>query len=464
MRRKMLQLFFVLSLCVMLIPGCANAETTGVAPGQSPEQTTQQPAVKTKTVKRAGSTIYLVKGRQVTLAVKGAKGKVKWKSANKKVARVENGTTLIGVGAGKTTVKTKVGKKKYKCSVVVMSISKDSLSLKKGSSKTIKVKKGGDSVKWSSSNKSVCKVSKGKIKAVGEGQAVITAKAHGKKMKCTVNVPSVIFSTTKLTTARMSSLAGGSSFGTSSRIYTKYFIGTPTFSSSNPSVASVSPEGEVTGLKRGSARIKVTADKLTYTTTVTVKDRPVDVFLDHLNEYSEFVKKHADYIKRDESPTETYAQAKELVGKKKKAKVNCRAGITWAFTEMGITVGSKDASNAIYAKNGTFAAKYTGNALYPSNIQNYLTWITEGEMVGKTVKEAVNLGLLKPGDICCFAGRTHTFTYSGSGYKFYDGGSICEMTGYGKIGLLLDYSTGKSKKYTFDSQDRLISEVLRWKE
>lgn len=458
MRKKMLQLLFVLSLCVMLIPGCADAQTTDPAPGQ----TAQQPPAKK--IKKNGSKIYLVRGQIVKLTVKGANGQEKWKSANKKVAKIINGNQLSAVRSGKTTVKTKVGKKKYKCTVYVMDLSKTSLSLKKGSSKKIKVKNGGSKIKWASSDKSVCKVTDGKIKAVGEGEAVITAKANGKTLKCTVNVPCVIFSTTKLTTARISSLAGGSSYGLSSRIYTKYFTGTPVFSSSNPSVASVSPEGEIVGLKSGSTRIKVTADKLTYTTMVTVKDRPVDVFLDHLNEYSEFVRKNADYIKRDESPTETYAKAKELVEKEKKAKVNCRAGITWAFTEMGITTGSKDASNAIYAKNGTFAARYTGNALLPSNIQNYLTWITEGEVVGKTVKEAVNAGLLKPGDICCFSGRTHTFTYSGSGYKFYDGGSICEMTGYGKIGLLLDYSTGKSKKYTFDSQDRIISEVLRWKE
>jgi hypothetical protein len=448
----------------MAVPGCASAQTTGLLPGQTSEQTTQTQQPRTKTVKKNGSKIYLAQGQVVTLSVKGAKGKEKWKSAKKKVARISGGNQLTAVGPGKTTVKGKVGKKKYKCTVVVMALNKTSLSLKKGSSKKIKVKNGGNHVKWKSSNVGVCKVTDGKIKAVGEGEAVITAKANGKKFKCTVNVPSVIFSTTKLTTARISSLAGGSSYGTSSRVYTKYFSGTPVFSSSNPSVASVSPEGEIIGLRSGTSRIKVTADNLSYSATVTVKDRPVDVFLDHLNEYSEFVKKHADYIKRDESPTETFAQAKELVAKKKKAKVNCRAGITWAFTEMGITTGSKDASNAIYAKNGTFAARYTGNALLPSNIQNYLTWINDGEMVGKTVKQAVNAGLLKPGDICCFSGRTHTFTYSGSGYKFYDGGSICEMTGYGKIGLLLDYSTGKSKKYTFDSQDRIISEVLRWKD
>ena len=65
--------------------------------------------------------------------------------------------------------------------------------------------------------------------------------------------------------------------------------------------------------------------------------------------------------------------------------------------------------------------------------------------------------------MCTFRGRTHTFTYSGKGYKFYDGGKICEMTGYGKIGLLLDFSTGKARKYNFDSQEKLISEILRWK-
>lgn len=76
--------------------------------------------------------------------------------------------------------------------------------------------------------------------------------------------------------------------------------------------------------------------------------------------------------------------------------------------------------------------------------------------VGYTIKQAVNLGLLKPGDIIAFKGRTHTVAYSGIGYKVYEGGSYALRKKF-KDGILLDYS--KYARYKV----RKISQVLRWK-
>jgi hypothetical protein len=450
--KKILQLFFIQIMCILLIPGCAHAQTV--------EATTQFKEAK---VKGNHTTIYLKPGQTKVLRIKGVTANPKWKSKNKKVAVISNRCYVTALKSGKVTLTAKVKKTKYRCTVVVMKLSKDEVYLKVGSSKKITLKRGGSNVKWTSSNESVAKVSGGKIKAVAPGVATVTAKAHGRKFKCKVRVPSVVFSAIKLRADPENVYATAGMGMSSAKVYTDFFTTKPTFVSTNPSILEVNEDGEIHALRKGHATIKVIGNGLTFKSKIYVIDRPVDVFLSYLNLYSEFIKENAEYVENNSSPTKTFAAAQAQAAKKGKIKVNCRAGITWAFTDMGITTGATNTSHAIYAKNGTFKKRLTGDPLVATNVQNYVTWITEGEVIGKTVKQAVDAGLLKPGDMCAFKGRTHTFTYSGKGYKFYDGGTICEMTGYDEVGLLLDYSTGKSKKYTFDSQDRLISEILRWK-
>lgn len=70
------------------------------------------------------------------------------------------------------------------------SISKKSVTLTKGSTYQLKLKKAkAKKVKWSSSKKSVVSVGKaGKLKAKKAGKATITAKYKGKKYKCKVTV------------------------------------------------------------------------------------------------------------------------------------------------------------------------------------------------------------------------------------------------------------------------------------
>lgn len=73
-------------------------------------------------------------------------------------------------------------------SAATVKLNKKNLSMVIGDSTTLKVN-GAKSVKWSSSNKKVATVSsKGKVKAVASGTAVITAKAGKKKLTCKVTV------------------------------------------------------------------------------------------------------------------------------------------------------------------------------------------------------------------------------------------------------------------------------------
>ena len=79
-----------------------------------------------------------------------------------------------------------------KAKAAKVTISKKKLSLEVGQSANLKVKQGKKDVtkkaKWSTGNKKVATVKKGKIKAVAAGKAVITAKVGKKKVKCQVTV------------------------------------------------------------------------------------------------------------------------------------------------------------------------------------------------------------------------------------------------------------------------------------
>lgn len=61
-------------------------------------------------------------GQKVTLKVKGSRKKAKWSSSNKKVATVSRKGKVRAKKAGKTTITAKVGKKKYRCKITVISI------------------------------------------------------------------------------------------------------------------------------------------------------------------------------------------------------------------------------------------------------------------------------------------------------------------------------------------------------
>lgn len=135
--------------------------------------------------------ITMTKGKTAKIKVSGTKSKVTYKTSNKKIATVSAKGVVKGVSKGSTTIKVKVGKKTYKVSVKVEkpSISKSSVSLKKGATYKLKVNATSRKVKWTSNNKKVATVSgSGKVTAKGKGQAIITAKLNDKSYTCKVIV------------------------------------------------------------------------------------------------------------------------------------------------------------------------------------------------------------------------------------------------------------------------------------
>lgn len=165
-------------------------------------------------------------------------------------------------------------------SVTGISLNSNSFSLKKGETAQLTATvtpsdATNKTVKYTSSNNNIAKVdSNGKITAVGGGTAKITATAGGKSAVCTVSVSVKQTgiavsgskdksvgedSTLRLTTSKVPSDATDS-----------YAV---SWASSDNSVATVSENGTVTGVKQGTAVITATSNgwKAVYNITVTEK-------------------------------------------------------------------------------------------------------------------------------------------------------------------------------------------------
>ncbi len=144
------------------------------------------------------------------LAPEGATGTVSWSSNNENVATVSNGTvTAVGVGTATitATVKDSEGTElaSATCSVIVskqpvsatgITLNKTSVTLYSNTTPntvtltaTLTPDNSTDTVEWESNNTSVATVdANGKVTAVGNGTATITAKAGDQTATCTVTV------------------------------------------------------------------------------------------------------------------------------------------------------------------------------------------------------------------------------------------------------------------------------------
>ena len=128
----------------------------------------------------------LAAGKSFALKVKGAKGKIKWSSTNRKVATVTSKGKVTARKMGTAKIRAKVGKRTYTCKVKVNSRK----TVAAGKSFALKLAGASGKVKWSSTNKKVVTVtSKGKVKAKKAGTATVTARIGGKKVaSCKVTV------------------------------------------------------------------------------------------------------------------------------------------------------------------------------------------------------------------------------------------------------------------------------------
>lgn len=133
------------------------------------------------------------------------------------------------------------------------------------------------SVTWSSSNPAAVKVENGKLTALAEGNATITAKCGEKSAFCTVTVQKaeVLAESVTLDQTTMELTVNGTGKLTATVKPDETTVKTIQWSSSDEAVATVGADGTVTALKEGSAVITAKCGEKSAECTVTVKAEAV---------------------------------------------------------------------------------------------------------------------------------------------------------------------------------------------
>ena len=154
-------------------------------------------------------------------------------------------------------------------SKVTVTLNKKTATVYKGKTTALKATVTGAAagkVTFTSSNTKVATVNKttGKVTAKAAGKAVITAKCGNVKATCTVTV--------KNPTLKLAKTSASVKVGKTTKIAAKATpSGKITYKSSNKKIATVSSNGTVKGIKKGSAKITVTCNGVSKTFKVTVK-------------------------------------------------------------------------------------------------------------------------------------------------------------------------------------------------
>ncbi|MCQ2462151.1 MAG: Ig-like domain-containing protein [Clostridia bacterium] len=197
---------------------------------------------------------------------------VKWSSSNKSVATVSASGVVKGIAPGKATITCKAngGNASAKFSITVyrkvtgVTLSETAVTIYQTQTKTLKANvvpadAENKSVKWTSSNEGVAKVSSaGKITAVTPGTCTVTVKTSDGlfKASCKVTVKKKIAVTKVSLNVKSKSVKKGNTYQLKGSVYPENAtIKTFTWKSSNTKVATVSSTGLVKAISGGSATI-----------------------------------------------------------------------------------------------------------------------------------------------------------------------------------------------------------------
>lgn len=137
------------------------------------------------------TSIVLIKGQTFQLQLTGTSRKATWSSSDEAVATVTASGKVKAKTKGSAVVRAKVGGKEYTCTVAVETpkLNKTSLSVEEGKTFQLKLSGTAQKVSWSSSDRTVARVSStGKMRGVKAGECKITAKVGSKKYVCKVTV------------------------------------------------------------------------------------------------------------------------------------------------------------------------------------------------------------------------------------------------------------------------------------
>ena len=268
-------------------------------PGHGQTTPSQPQVVAVSSVSLDKTSVSLNVGESVTLAAtvkpdNATNKTVSWSSSNASVASVDASGKVSAVAEGTATITAKAGDKTATCSVTVtkkvvavesVTLDKSSLELNEGETATLTATVKPDNasdktVTWSSSKTSVATVdANGKVTAVAEGNATITAKAGNKSATCSVTVTKNVVAVESITLDKSSlELNEGETATLVATVKPDNATNkTVTWSSSRTSVATVDANGKVTAVAEGTATITAKAGDKTATCSVTVKKNTVAV-------------------------------------------------------------------------------------------------------------------------------------------------------------------------------------------
>ena len=221
-----------------------------------------------------------------------------WSSDRPSVATVINGrVTAVAIGTAIITVRTTDGDQTAICSVNVMPISVDNVSLNKTDTSiiqgyterlisTVSPENATDkSIVWSSDNPDIATVdSSGEVRAISIGSAIITATTvdGSKTTECTVNVLPIPVNGVSLNRELAYIFVIGNAINLESYVFpTNAANQNINWSSDDLNIATVNSEGKVTAVSEGTARITATTVDGGYEATciviVTSRKTAIDV-------------------------------------------------------------------------------------------------------------------------------------------------------------------------------------------
>ncbi len=297
---------------------------------------------------------------------------------------------------GKTAIcKITVNEKVVTIDATSITLNMSNITLEEGKSQnitaTIKPTNTTDkTITWSSNNTNVATVSNGKITAIKEGSAIITAKtSNGKTAKINVTVIKIIpITSVKLNKSTARVFTDGTVVLSSTIAPTNTTIDkTITWSSSNTKIATVDGNGKVEGKKAGIVNITAkTSNGKTATCKVTVIDK-IPITSIKLNKTSESI-----FVNNSISLTVTINPTNANIDKT----------ITWSSSNTKIaTVDSSGKVKGIKAGTATITAKSSNgktatckitvqneitkpNVLYSTHVENigWQNYVKNGAMSG----------------------------------------------------------------------------------
>ncbi len=206
---------------------------------------------------------------------------ITWTSSDKSIASVESGK-VKAVKKGEATITAKAGDKTAEAKIVVLApvsgitLNKNRLDMIIGETETLTATitpadaDPKEPITWTTSDETIATVDGGKVTAVKEGEATVTASSDGKSATCIVKVDYIHVSEISLDITEKALYAGETLKLTATVSPENSTYRTVEWTSSDKSVATVDAEGKVNAIGKGTTTITAKADGKEATCKLTV--------------------------------------------------------------------------------------------------------------------------------------------------------------------------------------------------